>query len=502
MVLSPAPDHPRVLPSLSNFQTRTQPVFGVRPCLWQVRVAEEILRGEKDVICMAGTGMGKTLTFWMPLLFRPGGIQIVVTPLNLLGKQNVTSLVKAGIQAISISSETATASNFQAISTFKYQVIVISPEQVMKPDGGFKKLLKGPLFMQWIISIVIDEAHCLTDWGEFRPEYRELGRLRYVVPLSVPLLVTSATIMKSTLHDITHLLHMSPSCTVIIHRSSDRPNIGIAVRKIKYALNSFADLTFLIPAGFKVGDPPPPKFLIFFDDIADSINAACVLRCRLPCELKEKIRWFNADMSTQYKETELEKLTCGETWGLCTTTSFGMGMDVPDISLVIQWRATCKIAALWQHFGRAVRDRQLTGTAILFAEKEHFNDERATKAARKAKRAETRKRTAKEACLPGMPRPLKHAALSSPVGDATYSQSETQYGTSMMVDVDVNAASDEESDGEVLHQQNSLFGTASQSLQCHSSTFQSKYCSKYTVFCTSNICNYVFRTCTFILKYI
>ncbi|KAI6115258.1 hypothetical protein EV401DRAFT_1865422, partial [Pisolithus croceorrhizus] len=62
------------------------------------------------------------------------------------------------------------------------------------------------------------------------------------------------------------------------------------------------------------------------------------------------------------------------------------GMDVPDILLVIQWRATCKLAALWQRFGRAVRDRQLTGTAILFAEKDHFDDdERATKAARKAK---------------------------------------------------------------------------------------------------------------------
>ncbi|KAI6156377.1 hypothetical protein EDD17DRAFT_1489484 [Pisolithus thermaeus] len=134
----------------------------------------------------------------------------------------------------------------------------------MRPDGGFKRLLKSPLFIQQIISIVIDEVHCLTDWGEFRPEYRELGRLHYVVPQSVPLLVMSATLMMSMLCDITHLLHMSPSRTVIICWSSDRPNIGIGVKKIKYALNSFADLTFLIPAGFKMGDPPLPKFLVFF----------------------------------------------------------------------------------------------------------------------------------------------------------------------------------------------------------------------------------------------
>ncbi|KAI6108565.1 hypothetical protein EDD16DRAFT_1441309, partial [Pisolithus croceorrhizus] len=121
----------------------------------------------------------------------------------------------------------------------------------------------------------------------------------------------------------------------------------------------------------------------FFDDILASINAACILHQPLPHELKEKIQWFNANMSMQYKEMELQKLTSGETWGLCTTMSFGMGMDIPDISLVIQWQATCKLAALWQHFCQAAQNKQLTGTAILFAEKEHFDDERAAKAARR-----------------------------------------------------------------------------------------------------------------------
>ncbi|KIJ14138.1 hypothetical protein PAXINDRAFT_79802, partial [Paxillus involutus ATCC 200175] len=111
----------------------------------------------------------------------------------------------------------------------------------------------------------------------------------------------------------------------------------------------------------------------------------------LPCELRDKVKWFNADMSMEYKQTELDNLVSGETWGLLTTTSFGMGMDVPGISLVVQWRATCKVAALWQRFGRAVREKALTGTALLFAEKEYFDDEKAVKAARKARKVETRK---------------------------------------------------------------------------------------------------------------
>ncbi|KIK74530.1 hypothetical protein PAXRUDRAFT_175475, partial [Paxillus rubicundulus Ve08.2h10] len=109
----------------------------------------------------------------------------------------------------------------------------------------------------------------------------------------------------------------------------------------------------------------------------------------LPPKLRDKIKWFNTDMSSTLKEDELDKLTSGETWGLCTTTSFCIGMDVADISFVVQWRATCGVVALWQHFGHAVRDRGLAGMAILFAKKDYFEDEKVAKAARMARRAET-----------------------------------------------------------------------------------------------------------------
>ncbi|KAG2360606.1 hypothetical protein BDR07DRAFT_1246796, partial [Suillus spraguei] len=123
----------------------------------------------------------------------------------------------------------------------------------------------------------------------------------------------------------------------------------------------------------------------FFDNIQDSIAAAKTIQKRLPSALRHRIKWFNSDMTTQFKEDELDCLISGETWGLYTTESFGMhsiianhghvyGMDVLDILLVIQWKATCKLATLWQRWGCAVRDHGLQGTAILFAEKEYFND--------------------------------------------------------------------------------------------------------------------------------
>ncbi|KAG1805961.1 uncharacterized protein BJ212DRAFT_1243916, partial [Suillus subaureus] len=76
-------------------------------CLWQLKVAEVFLKKAGDVICIAGTGMGKMLAFWSPLALMDTGIQIVVTPLNQLGHQSVSFLAKAGINSISISAEMA-----------------------------------------------------------------------------------------------------------------------------------------------------------------------------------------------------------------------------------------------------------------------------------------------------------------------------------------------------------------------------------------------------------
>jgi superfamily II DNA helicase RecQ len=194
----------------------------------------------------------------------------------------------------------------------------------MKPDGEFEKLLMNPLFASRIISIVIGGAHCLTDWGEFHPEYKRLGRLRYVLPGAIPFLVTSPALTKSDLNDVIHLFHVHMDRTLVVRRSSDRPNIKIGVKKITHPLNSFADLAFLIPAGFNVGDPPPPKFLVFFDDVDESIEATRFLWRCLPHELRLKIKWYIPDMSATFKKTELENLLSGETWGLCTTMSFGM----------------------------------------------------------------------------------------------------------------------------------------------------------------------------------
>ena len=101
------------IPSLDEIRDKSLQVLGRRPCLWQCRVAQAQLRGDRDIVCISATGSGKTLTFWIPLLFRPQGIQIVITPLNLLGSQNSSELQRLGINAIALCGKTATSKNFE-----------------------------------------------------------------------------------------------------------------------------------------------------------------------------------------------------------------------------------------------------------------------------------------------------------------------------------------------------------------------------------------------------
>lgn len=214
---------------------------------------------------------------------------------------------------------------FQAIGDGQYQVIVTNPEMLMKTGGGFEDLWRNDQFTSQIISIVWDEAHCISKWGDFRPEYKHAGRLQYEIPSSIPYFVTSATLPHMVLDDITEIMRLRKN-TYTTKRSNDRPNIRIAVRELHYAVDSFLDLAFLVP-----DNPPqdwkPPKFLIFFDDISDSIAAAQFLRSRLPPRLQDKLRfaWFNAEMTPEFREEYTEHLRKGgEVFGLCCTDSFGM----------------------------------------------------------------------------------------------------------------------------------------------------------------------------------
>ncbi|KAJ7766972.1 P-loop containing nucleoside triphosphate hydrolase protein [Mycena maculata] len=414
--MPPAPTGP---PKYSFAEIRTKAIahLGYTPCLWQIKVVEAVLKRDGDVVCIAATGYGKTLTFWLPLLFRPNGIQLVISPLNILGQQNVAQLAAMKINGITITAETATYKNFQDIEDGKYSVVVTNVETLMQQDGGFEKLWKKPAFVSRLISLVEDEGHCASTRATFRPEYKQVNRLRYLIPRDIPFVVVSATLPPAVLSDVMNNLQISSKKCTIIQWSNDRPNIHLVVREMKYGMNSYKDLAFLIPEDWKPGDLLPPKFLIFFDSIADSIEAAKFLQNCLPLEYRHKIKWFNSEMSTEFKDIESDSQKSGKIWGLCCTDSFGcldliIGLDLSDVLLVIQWRSTCDMCTLWQRLGHTARALQLFVTGLFLVEPKRF-DANIAKAKEAAEKQAAASKKRKETADPGEQSAAKRAAVSS-----------------------------------------------------------------------------------------
>ncbi|KAF8152273.1 P-loop containing nucleoside triphosphate hydrolase protein, partial [Crassisporium funariophilum] len=150
--------------------------------------------------------------------------------------------------------------------------------------------------------------------------------------------------------------------------------------------NSFRDLAFLIPEGSHQGNNIPPPFLVFFDNTKEAERGCKYLHSQLPRDLGNKVQWFHSTITQQFCEEQVEAMKKDELWGLCCTDAFGMGMDLPNIEIVVQWKATADLCTLWQRFGRAARGNGKTGTAILLVKKKDTKDMRKTKAEKAAKK--------------------------------------------------------------------------------------------------------------------
>ncbi|TFK37835.1 P-loop containing nucleoside triphosphate hydrolase protein, partial [Crucibulum laeve] len=361
--------------------------FGKRACIYQVRVATKLYEG-KDVIGGAPTGAGKTLSFFIPLLMaledKLDKMSIIVTPLNLLGKQNVqTALEDAGLSAIAVSKENANRGTFKAIEEGKYRVVVINPE-ILMGNQEVENLWTKSRVTKRIMNFIFDEGHCIRQWSKFRKDYALLGNLRHLIPERIPFYVASATLPALVLVEIFETLKLHQTETVHIIYSNDRPEIHLMVRGLVCPANSFADLAFLIPKNHQPGDPPLPSFLVFFDNTKEAEAATKYLWSLLGSSLSSKVVWFHSMMTAEFRDEQVENLQEGKLWGLCCTDSFGMGMDISGIQIVVQWKATCDLCTLWQRFGRAARRDGQTATVILLVEKKDVEEERLKAAERAA----------------------------------------------------------------------------------------------------------------------
>ncbi|KAI0313652.1 P-loop containing nucleoside triphosphate hydrolase protein, partial [Amylostereum chailletii] len=366
----------RKLPTVEEIHAKTLDVFGKRPCYLQVQVCLEILRREKHIVCCAATGFGKSLAYMMPLLFDAQLILVVVTPLNILGKQNIETLAKVDVCAVAVSALNNDKETFKVWAAGScYRLAVVNPEVLMEKSSSFEDLWKSKQFTDRLPSLVFDEAHCICIWRMFRPQYKEIQRLRWLLPSTVHFCLLSATLSPPVIKDISQILNLNQSNTISMIRPNDRPNVFLSVHTMKQA--SYHQLDFLVPITDGVGALPSWKFIIFFDGIKDAEAACKHLLARLPEHSKDRERliWFHSIMSDTYREEEAAALAVGSRTGACGTDSIGMGVDIPDIRVIIQWKLTCNMESIWQRFGRAAHDPNMEGVAIIFVESKHLDAE-------------------------------------------------------------------------------------------------------------------------------
>ncbi len=296
------------------------------------------------------TGGGKSLTYQLPALLLPG-LTIVISPLISLMHDQVDRLRANGIAATYINSSLSDTERFKrerAAVNGELNLLYVAPERLM--GGNFLNLLDQVQDHVGLSLLAVDEAHCVSEWGhDFRPEYRQLGRLRKRYP-ETPMLALTATATERVREDIlTQLVLSDPH----IHIASfDRPNIYYEVRQ-KHK-GSYGELLQLLR------EQDGASIIIYcqsrksVDELSfvlarDGINA-------LP---------YHAGLTSEQRNENQQRFIRDDVPVLVATIAFGMGIGKPDVRSVIHFDLPRNLEGYYQESGRAGRDG-LPARCILF----------------------------------------------------------------------------------------------------------------------------------------
>jgi ATP-dependent DNA helicase RecQ len=344
-------------PDLAALLKRTFGYGAFRPL--QREIIEATLAGQ-DVFALLPTGGGKSLCFQLPALARPG-LTVVVSPLIALMKDQVDQLQASGVAATFLNSTLdadETRSRLRGLHRGEFKLLYVAPERLML--DGWGENLKA-----WNVScLAIDEAHCVSEWGhDFRPEYRQLAKLRTLLP-DVPLMALTATATERVRTDIiAHLKLREPQTFVA---SFNRPNLTYRV----------------------VPKDQPTKQIIDFIRKREHESGIVYCASRAAAErVAEALagrgfsaRAYHAGLSAEERARNQEQFLRDDTRIICATIAFGMGINKPNVRWVIHHDLPKNIEGYYQETGRAGRDGLPGDCLLLFspgdiAKQNHFIDE-------------------------------------------------------------------------------------------------------------------------------
>ncbi|KAF4610293.1 hypothetical protein D9613_010675 [Agrocybe pediades] len=341
-------------------------------------IKAQLLR--QDVLVHAGTGSGKTMIAAGPhALLDPSKkmTTFVVSPLIALQEEQArTFRDEFGLSATAINSvhEGCTNEVMENICDGTWQIVLISPEIVLSPKFRDKVLL-NPKMIPRILSVVVDEAHVVSHWGaDFRKEYGKLGVLRSILPRGTPFIAMSATLSRRIRRDVLKKLEYDENNYLNLDIGNDRCNVSIVVRAMHNTMNTYSDMDFVIPAGIANAEEIPLTF-IYADKINDGVGIEDRLNALLPENLRNQgiIRPYSAAYSTEHRDMLMELFREGIVRVLICTDAAGMGCNISNIDVVVQWKLPSCVSAFVQRAGRAARDPSRAGLAVLLVEKSVFD---------------------------------------------------------------------------------------------------------------------------------
>jgi len=315
----------------------------------QLKVLGPLLAG-RDVLAVLPTGAGKSLCFQVPALLGQG-LTLVISPLISLMQDQVGALRRRGIDAAYVNSQLDAEQRrtvLDAATSGRLTLLYCAPERLASLT---RRLIatRTPIAL-----LAIDEAHCITEWGnEFRPVYRQLGVFRSQLGRP-PTIALTGSATPAARADILTVLRI-PNAHVVV-TSFDRPNLRFAVRRVRDDRERFG----VIRSGVRGATGGGASIIYTPTRRLTELVTRALLRTSV------KAAPYHAGLSADVRRRVLKAFLADHVTTIVATSAFGMGIDKPDVRRVLHWGPPPTLEAYYQEAGRAGRDGNASECLVLW----------------------------------------------------------------------------------------------------------------------------------------